>query len=67
MLNIRLKSIQDAEILNVRDIAAVFQVDRETIYAWKKQGLLKMHKVGGRFYADREDVEKLIHASKVSK
>ncbi len=60
MLEVELKALGSSEILNVRDIVAWFRVDGETVYNWKKKGMLKMQKIGGRYYARREDVEKLL-------
>ncbi len=59
MIDFRLKEMENAEILNVRDIMALFRVDRETVYDWRRKGLLAMKKIGGRWYAKTEDVRKL--------
>lgn len=56
----KLLVLENLEILRVRDIMTIFQVDRETVYNWKRKGKLHMKKIGGMLYARREDVEKLM-------
>lgn len=55
-----LKCWEEREILSVRDIMAIFGVDRETVYHWRKKGILPLTHVGGKLFAKREDIDKII-------
>lgn len=52
----------ERDILTTREIMDIFGVERGTVYRWQKKGILNLKKIGGKFFAKREDVEKIIQS-----
>jgi len=48
-------------ILNVKDIAEIFSIDRITVYNWRNKGILPLFRIGGKLFAKQEDIQKLIN------
>jgi excisionase family DNA binding protein len=44
------------EVLSIREAATMLGVTVQTVHEWKRRGLLKYHKLGGRSYLKRADV-----------
>ena len=42
--------------LSIREAASMLGVTVQTVHEWKRLGLLKYHKLGGRSYVKRSDV-----------
>ncbi len=42
--------------LSIREAATMLGVTVQTVHEWKRLGLLKYHKLGGRSYVKRSDV-----------
>ncbi len=51
---------EDINIYNVEEIAELFGVNRMTVYRWNKNGLLRLKKIGKRYYAQKKDLETLL-------
>ena len=43
--------------LSIREAATMLGVTVQTVHEWKRLGLLKYHKLGGRSYLKRSDVD----------
>jgi excisionase family DNA binding protein len=52
----------ERDILTTREIMNIFGVERDTVYRWHKKGILRLKKIGGKFFAKRADVEKIIQS-----
>lgn len=52
------------KLLKAKEVCALFQVSKPTIYEWLKQGKLKSIKIESRRYFLWEDIEELIKNSK---
>ncbi|MDO9566546.1 MAG: helix-turn-helix domain-containing protein [Candidatus Desulfaltia sp.] len=51
---------KDIDVYNVKEIAKAFGVDRITIYRWNKKGILPLKRMGGRYFAQRKDIETIL-------
>jgi transposase-like protein len=60
--SIKKTDVQDLQgkIVDIKEIKKIFSCDRNTIYNWRRKGLLRMARIGGKLYASRQDIEKLI-------
>ena len=56
------KNNNERDIMTTREIMDIFGVERDTVYRWHRKGILQLTKVGGKFFAKREDVEKIIQS-----
>lgn len=53
-------------LLKTAEVCAIFKVTKPTIYDWLKQGKIQSVKIQSRRYFHREDVDKLIRASRTT-
>lgn len=44
------------DLLSIREAAELLGVTVQTVHEWKRRGLLKYHKLGGRSYLKRAEV-----------
>jgi excisionase family DNA binding protein len=51
-------------LLKAKEVCALFQVSKPTVYEWLKQGKLKSIKIESRRYFLWQDIEELIRNSK---
>ncbi len=60
--SIKKTDVQDLQgkIIDVKEIKKIFSCDRNTIYNWRRKGLLRMVRIGGKLFASKQDIEKLI-------
>jgi hypothetical protein len=54
-------------IYTIDELTKLFKVSRQTIANWRNEKKLIPHKINGRVYFKREDIEKLINYSKIEK
>jgi len=47
-------------LLSIKEVCALFQISKPTIYEWIKHGKLKPYKVGARVYFLMADIEALL-------
>lgn len=62
---LELKVQNNQLIYSFEDVRNLFKVSRQTMYNWEKEKKLIRHKINGRVYYKREDIEKLINHSKI--
>ena len=48
------------DVYNVEEIAKVFGVNRMTVYRWNKKGILPLKRIGGRYFAQKKDLENIL-------
>jgi len=46
-------------LLTTKDLMNIFKVERNTIYNWKKKGLINFFTVNNRHYTTWEEIEKM--------
>lgn len=52
---------------NTNELAELLSIDRTTIWAWEKKGLLKCKRVGRRKLYSRKEINDLINSGKLSR
>jgi excisionase family DNA binding protein len=62
------KSLEkQSQLITISQLTKLFSTSRPTIYAWIDKKLLNPIKIGGRVYFNKQDIEKLLEASKSHK
>jgi excisionase family DNA binding protein len=62
------KSLEkQSQLITISQLIKLFSTSRPTIYAWIDKKLLNPIKIGGRVYFNKQDIEKLLEASKSHK
>lgn len=51
-------------VYTIEDVMDLFKVSRQTVYNWEKVKKLIRHKIEGRVFFKKEDIDKLINYSK---
>lgn len=55
---------KNKELYTIEDLEALFNVSRATIHNWINDKKLVKHKIGGRTFFKREDIDRIIELSK---
>ncbi len=58
------ENLPQKKLLKAKEVCALFQVSKPTVYEWLKQGKLKSIKIESRRYFLWQDIEELIRNSK---
>jgi hypothetical protein len=51
-------------VYKAHEVCAIFQISRQTLHAWVKEGVLRQYKVKSRVFFLWNDIEKLISTPK---
>ena len=54
------EELQGQKLLTTKDLMQLFSVERNTVYNWKKQGLINFYNINNRYYTTWDQVEKLL-------
>ena len=52
---------RNQQLYKTSQITKMLNVDKMTIYRWRKDGKLKMSKVNGRYYATGEELDNMLN------
>ncbi len=55
------------KLMTHKEVALYFNISPSTLYRWRKQGLIKAGKIGGRIYFRKSEVEAALITLKTPK
>jgi len=48
------------DLWTIKDVMSHFGCAKTTVFAWRKRGLLKAHRMGNKTFFKKKDIEKLL-------